>query len=480
MNICKITSILIFLSTISWAQTSININVSQFGANGNDKKDDTQSFHTSIDYLANKGGGTLSIPKGNYYISHLKFFGKKYSNITIKGDKAVINQITPKNRKTVHNGLYKTFSERYAADGCFVFDAQVSNQKDDTNSIKNINISGLNFQSDVKNKGFDELLHQLSAHGVSNFVVENCSFTGFFGDGIAINAGTDLAIYSYAYNKNVEIRNCSFDGVNKDNRQGISIYYCDGFLIENSSFKNITRKNMPGAIDIEPDRDFLVSRNGTIRNCSFDNIGGIAAVNIVMFPSTVSNQFSNKNYVIENCTFNNVNSAVGVIGNNSFKTFNSEEDYVTFRNSKVTNSFSALDIRKGYGVLIDNVDFTNIYTTTNNLVTDGGATDITFKNCTFDTIKNRNGFGFHGQTKSINFIGNTFQNFAIHAITINDINGVGEISNNKFLSTNYKGGFPLVTQYYIKKSVIKNMKILNNTSQQNFNNLDINYFYKPK
>ena len=115
---------------------------------------------------------------------------------------------------------------------------------------RNITIKGLTFNSHVEKVGFDELSHQISAHGVSNFNVENCNFIGFLGDGIAINAATDYSINRDAYNKDITITNCHFDGINKDNRQGISIYYADGFLIENCSFKNTTREDMPGALDL--------------------------------------------------------------------------------------------------------------------------------------------------------------------------------------------------------------------------------------
>lgn len=462
-----------------FGQTKTSINVTSYGANGKDQLDDTKAFQKSIDELANKNGGTLLVPKGVYYISHLTFFGQKYSNISIIGDNAIIFQIVPKQRKAIREGLFRTFAQRYAADGCFVFDAQVSNQKDDRYSIKNIYMSGLSFKSNVKKNGFDELLHQVSAHGVSNFTIENCNFIGFYGDGVAINAGTDFNTNSYAYNKEVKIKNCTFDGVNKNNRQGISIYYCDNFIIENCNFKNITRSDMPGAIDIEPDRDFLVSRNGSIKNCNFDNIGGIAAITIILQPSTDLNAFSNKNYIVENCNFKNVNSSLAIIGNDTFKSFSNKENIVVFRNSKVMTSFSAVDFRKAYGVLVDHVDFTNIYNTGNNVVTEGGATNITFQNCTFDSIKNKNGLGFHGETKSINFINNIFKNFTATGITINNINGVGEFGNNKFLSTQYKDSLPLITQYYSSKKQISKMKFYNNINEQNFNPLDINFFYKP-
>ncbi|MCG2779607.1 MAG: glycoside hydrolase family 55 protein, partial [Weeksellaceae bacterium] len=255
---CKI----LFFILLPVLFSSITLNVKDFGAKGNGITDDTAAFQKCIDALISKGGGTMTVPLGKYPITFLKFFGKEYSNITINGDNAHILQRISGNRKAAENNRFQTFAQRHAADGCFVFDAQVSRQIDDTHSIKNIKISGLNFISDVERYGFDELLHQISAHGVSNFIVENCTFTGFLGDGIAINGGTDFSKFHDAYNKDVIIRNCRFDGVNKNNRQGISIYYSDGFTIDRCSFRNTTRDDMPGAIDIEPDRGMNVVRNG--------------------------------------------------------------------------------------------------------------------------------------------------------------------------------------------------------------------------
>ncbi|MDQ1141131.1 glycosyl hydrolase family 28-related protein [Pedobacter agri] len=462
------------------AQVKATINIKDFGSKGDGKKDNTTDFQNAIDFLASKKGGNLIIPKGIYKISHLKFFGNKYSNINIVGDGAIINQILPKNRIAVRGATFKTYAKRYAADGCFVFDALVSNQKDDQNSIVNIKLRGLKFVTNVVENGFDELLHQISAHGVSNFTVENCSFTGFLGDGIAINSATDFTTYTYAYNKNVKITNCKFDGINKDNRQGISIYYCDGFVIDTCSFKNITRPDMPGAIDIEPDRDFLVTRNGLIRKCTFENIGGLGAICIIVEKSTQKNAFSNRNYIIDECVFNNVNTSLCIIGNETYDNFSSGEKIVTFRNSTVKNASSPVDLRSAYGIHVLKVSFENMFDKIKNIVTDIGATNITFEECKFKKVANPNGLGFHGNTSGINFINNEFEDFAIHAITINSIKGVGKIIDNKFLSTAYKNGLPLVTQNYSNDTEISRIVIKNNLSYENFDKLDITHFFKKK
>lgn len=467
---------MLIISTTALSQNK-QLNVTNLGAKGNDTQDDTAYFQKGIDLLSKSNGGTLFIPSGIYYISTLRFMGKRYSNIRIIGHNATIKQLIPKQRKVI--GAFKTYALRNAADGCFLFDAEVSNQKDDSNSIRNIYISGLTFKSDVAENGFDELLHQISAHGVSNFTVDNCSFTGFYGDAIAINGSTDFSKHRNAYNKKIIIKNSNFDGVNRDNRQAISIYYADGFLITDCSFKNTTRHNMPGAIDLESDDSRSVSRNGKIINCTFENIGGIAAIVFHIKPSTQENNYSYRNFVVDQCKFTDTNSAVTVFGNDTFRKYTLEENIVTLKNLQVTDSYILFDFRKAYGIDVRNVYANNITNKYNNIVSEGGASRISFTDCTFDNFANPNGLGFTGELFSINFENNVFKNFTNNAITVNSVHGLGIFKNNQFLSTRTKGGFPLITQYFVSKNDIKNAVFINNKSKQNFIQLDISYFYKP-
>lgn len=455
---------------------AVIFNVKNFGAKGNGITDDTMAFQKCIDALRSKGGGTMTVPQGNYPITFLKFFGKGYSDITITGDNANILQIIKGTRKSAENNKFQTFAQRHAADGCFVFDAQVSRQNDDSQSIKNIRISGLNFISDVQRYGFDELLHQISAHGVSNFIVENCTFTGFLGDGIAINGGTDFSKYQDAYNKEVIIRNCSFDGINKNNRQGVSIYYSDGFTIDRCSFKNTTRDDMPGAIDIEPDREMNVVRNGVISNCSFSNIGGLAAVVINQRKKIMADANSELDYTIINCKFTDINSPLAVIGNETYSTYYSSRSNIEMSNSTVTNSASVADIRRGYGIIFRDNIYENINSKTKNTVS-GGAQYVSFINNVFSKVANPNGLAFSGKSKRINFIYNTFNNFTINAITINDPKAIGEISDNTFNSTSHAGGFPVVTSDIVSGDDLKNASITNNIAHGNFRKITSLYFF---
>ncbi len=465
----KLVLLVVFLPLTIFALT---INVKDYGAKGNGKTDDTRAFQNAVDVLKRNKGGTLTVPKGNYPISFLKFFGQEYSNISIVGNNANILQLITGNRKSVVNNKFKTFAQRYAADGCFVFDAQVSQQKNDTNSIKNIKISGLNFISDVEKHGFDELLHHISAHGVSNFIVENCTFTGFLGDGIAINGGTDFTKFHDAYNKDVIIRNCKFDGINRDNRQGISIYYSDGFKIENCDFKNITRDDMPGAIDIEPDRKGVVLRNGFITNCKFTNIGGMGAIVVIQ-----QDFIQNKIVTISRCEFTNLKAPLAVVGTKNYLNGCSSNYQIDFINSIINNSKSVADFRFARDVYMLNNEYHNITTETYNNVSAVGVNNVRFENCLFDNISHTDGLTFTGSSNKIDFINCQFVNFRRQAITINDPTGIGTISRNSFKSTQKARSYPLITGR-IKRNTIINLRVLErNQSSGNFLPFTITPFY---
>jgi hypothetical protein len=130
------------------------------------------------------------------------------------------------------------------------------------NNVKNIRISGIEFRSEG---GFSEHLHQLNINAASDVIVENCKFYAFRGD--AIYVGSSNVAATERHNRNITIRNNVFDGVNNDNRNGVSVIDGDGVTIENNTFYHVGKSTMPGAIDIEPNADaFAVIKNITISN----------------------------------------------------------------------------------------------------------------------------------------------------------------------------------------------------------------------
>ena len=140
---------------------------------------------------------------------------------------------------------------------------------DPSANIKNVTIRGITF---LHTGGFSEHIHQLNANAVTNLLVEGCTFKAFRGDGIYIGSSNSAA--TERHNQSVFIRNNVFDGVNNDNRNGISVIDGSGVVIEGNYFKNTTKAGMPGAIDIEPDANlFARIRNIVIQNNYITNSG---------------------------------------------------------------------------------------------------------------------------------------------------------------------------------------------------------------
>lgn len=150
--------------------------------------------------------------------------------------------------------------------------------------VDDLTFRDLKFFGTVAANGFSEQKHLLTLNGVRNCLVERCWFVGFRGDGLYIGSG-DVG-GNEKHNHNVTVRKCVFDGVNNDNRQGISVIDCDGLTIDDNMFVNCTKSTMPGAIDIEPDvAAYHVNKNIRITKNKFSNVGGNLGVISVFFAS---------------------------------------------------------------------------------------------------------------------------------------------------------------------------------------------------
>lgn len=140
---------------------------------------------------------------------------------------------------------------------------------------KNIVIRGLTLRNDAGTFLAQKHLMVLSA--VSDVLVENCRFIGPQGDAIYIGQGTTGT--AERHNENVTIRGCIFDGVNNQNRNGVSIIDGDGVLIDDCSFVNMSSDTMPGPVDFEPNNAThnAVGHGIAVQNCRFFNCKGAGA-----------------------------------------------------------------------------------------------------------------------------------------------------------------------------------------------------------
>jgi hypothetical protein len=226
------------------------VSVKDFGAVGNGVADDTTSFSNAF-----STGKRVYAPAGTYLLNFLNVPSNTF--LYGDGDNTIIKPLTIDTRCAL--GADSGSSSAY---------------------IENVTIQNVKFLGDVAGSGFNEQKHLTSFNGVKNMLIDRCSFVGFRGDGVYIGSGNTGG--QERHNFNVTVQNCFFDGVNNDNRNGISVIDGDGILIDNNSFYRCTRPNMPGAIDVEPDVfAFHVIKNITISNNYFDTVrNGITMTNM--------------------------------------------------------------------------------------------------------------------------------------------------------------------------------------------------------
>jgi hypothetical protein len=427
------------------------VSVKDFGAVGDGVTDDTAAIQACVEAAKNGTNKNIYIPFGTYMVQHIDMIGLAYSNISFIGEGLpTIKFKLPAGGRVIIPGYPDPTFARTVADGIFAIDGNVQGPfADDTLSIKNIRFSGIKFLMDVVADGFDQLMHCVVATGISGIYFDHCQFVGFMGDGIAISISRGPGSPSNQYNKNLVVTNCIFDGINKNNRQAISIYYCDGFTIMDNVFKNTTRADMPGAIDLEPDNDIVYSRSGIIWRNSFTNIGGIGAITIEYRNSTsVARQID-----IAYNTFDNIDGEIFYAGVGSdpggivlgpTREVNLSIRYNNCRNFGDVFSFTFLS-----GIVIENNTF-SVSTTSvsfnasyNNIER---CENVIISNNDFDAVRPvlspastgglciGGGVSGDAQDNPTTIINNRFYNCGEYAITMLS-RFIGEIRNNQFVSS---------------------------------------------
>lgn len=251
-----------------WERQNYNqgvINVKWFGAKGNNSQDDTPFIQSAIEF-GSFNGFQVYVPKGIYKISQLQL--RNHTKILGEGEGSEL---------------------RYFDDtSSYIFFVDTGTSATKAN-IRNIHISDLSFSSSYS---FSEHKHFIALNGVSNVIIERCLFSQFRGDAIYLGNGftVNKTEYQTTHNECVVIRDNVFDGVNKTNRNAISILDCSQLIIEGNLFSNCTSPSMPGAIDIEPDAptsglvSFSILKAITVKSNTFKNVGGNVACCCIYLP----------------------------------------------------------------------------------------------------------------------------------------------------------------------------------------------------
>ena len=247
-----------------------------WGAKGNGSTEDTQAVQKAINTVASAGGGDVIFSKGIYIVnsivldSNVNIVGQGWDCILLQKSGATYGvSVNPGNGGTPNPADNK----------------------------HNITIRDIQFKGTVEKEGFQEHFHLLNLNAVTNVIIKHCKFAGWRGDGIYI--GSSNVPHTERHNQRIKISECLFDGINNDNRNAISIIDGNEIIVDKNTFINSTRADMPGAIDIEPNRDtFAIINDIKITNNSFQNVGGAGGIITMSIPVSQKDLITPVNHIL--------------------------------------------------------------------------------------------------------------------------------------------------------------------------------------
>lgn len=229
--------------------------------------DDTTAIQNALNFVAitTNPYTTVYLPEGTY-LTQQSASGLGgliiYGNSTIRGD----------GWATIIRAIGGATS---VASGLLEINPWDAGSSDPSQNLKNIVIADMQFQQTTVEDGFLQGMECITTASVTDLTIRNCKFSNMRSDAIYLGNGTHVAT-GERHNQRIKILDCVVDGVNWENRQGISLLDGDDVLIQGCSFWNTTRNDMPGAIDIEPNSQAAnpICRNIVISDNSFYYVGG--------------------------------------------------------------------------------------------------------------------------------------------------------------------------------------------------------------
>lgn len=388
-------------------------NVKTFHATGDGKTDDTAAFAAALRKLPDTGG-TLTIPPGTYVVGDLKI----RSGITMIGfpPHPPVVLLKAPNAKTILDISSPVVSNSAAL-------------------LHDISLQYLTFRGRSVENGFSEHIHNISVAGVERLSMTHVRFEAFQGDGLYLGAIVPGAKNS-VHNSEVRVSDSSFDGVNFQNRNGISVIDCTHCVFDRNEFSNVSRADMPGAIDLEPNRQEEVLQDISVKSNvvnSGRSAGICVSVNLPRFvkePGNISiedNQIHNtpkgilfywkSTAPVSQTTAPQVLVQHNLIDNADHAMIMDGKGSIVVTENDIAGSSQGLQLGIHFG--ISNVRFTNnrfrrVGTNSEHGITiSGPVTSVAFEGNTFEDLgsKGPNGSAIHyirGAAEDLTFTGNVF------------------------------------------------------------------------
>jgi len=245
-----------------------SFNIIQWGADGGGSVDNLLTAQAAFNWAPNVG--EINVPKGDFFTSGtLKF----KSNSTISGT-------------GFQSRIFATLNSSYNLTQAETISA-VSGEYDENIIIRDLMLD--------HNRTIDftvEAVMSMLLIGSRNITIDNVHFKNPNSDGIYVNY--DYAGTGHADNQpdNIKILNSLFTGANH-NRNGLSFISGTDIKVDNCRFIGMTRDNMPGAIDMEPNNTNNLIEGVNISNCYFN--GCKASIVSDYVPNDSNTQIRNVN-----------------------------------------------------------------------------------------------------------------------------------------------------------------------------------------
>lgn len=240
--------------------------------------DYSSSVQRAYYQLRDYGGGELILPRST---SILIADVETFANIETRGeDGTAVLKV-----KHGHHGLSLNPGEK--------------GTPDPADNARNVAFRNFTMVGAVSERGFYNHRYLLNLNAFTNVEVEDMAFLGFQCDGLFCGSSNIAAVERH--NFNLTVRRSHFDGINRDNRNAISLIDITGATVEDCEFRRCSRPEMPGPIDMEPDDfPFGIICDVTIGRCTFRDNGGEVGEVAVAVPAGV--KAVPRQITVEDCT----------------------------------------------------------------------------------------------------------------------------------------------------------------------------------
>jgi hypothetical protein len=393
----------------SLANSTVVLNVKDFSARGDGVTDDSLAFSSALKMLAGTGG-TLVVPWGLYLVGELKVG----SDTTLKG-----------------TGVPRPVLVK-APNAANILDLSGEVLAGRRREVRNVTIESLILRGRSVEDGFREHVHNMIAIGVKTLVVNDVTFEAFQGDGLYLGSRIS-PVEPVSHNSEVIVVNSEFKGTNSQNRNGISIIDCDRCIVEHNMFSNLSRRGMPGPIDIEPNQLDEIIENIIVRNNTIRRTNGGAGVSVSL--RTGAFQRSPVFITLENNSIQQAKIGILIL-RSAMRRAKGQPPGVSVRNNIVQGTVSPLLIDGSSSITVSG----NVFSDSTGSVGIGCASrsGISFTGNVLKKVGSQSGSGIQlcGQLSSINFQHNTFSDTGSAAnessaiyITSGVMNGISFLDN---------------------------------------------------